>query len=291
MIERSLAFGPEGSLIGTLCLPDAGAGRKARVGQVLFNAGVVHRVGPHRINVKLARDLARRGIPSIRFDLAGLGDSAAPRGELSFEDQAVADVRAAMDLLATEGGVERFSLFGFCSGGCHSYATAIADPRVAGLLMYDTYIYPTPRSRMNRYLAPIRSRGLLRTAGGWLRRRPGTLRRWLRGLVGAPVAVAPGAEGSLFRVPSRAEFARQVTALHERGVKVGVMYSEGFEDYNYRDQFVDAFREFGLPRFVSSDYLETMNHTATVIATRDDFARRIEDWTAALDVDGAAPPR
>ena len=47
--------------------------RAARI--VIFNAGAVHRVGPNRMTVTLARRLAAMGLPSLRFDLEGLGDS------------------------------------------------------------------------------------------------------------------------------------------------------------------------------------------------------------------------
>ena len=56
MKEHSLAFGPNSGLIGTICLPDSP--QKCGVGVVLFNSGVVHRIGPHRFNVRLARKLA-----------------------------------------------------------------------------------------------------------------------------------------------------------------------------------------------------------------------------------------
>ena len=94
MIERTITFGADSGLIGTLCLPSTPGADGSGVGQILFNAGVVHRIGPHRINVKLARSLAASGIASIRFDLSGLGDSARASGNLAFEEQAVIDIRS-----------------------------------------------------------------------------------------------------------------------------------------------------------------------------------------------------
>jgi hypothetical protein len=44
----------------------------------MFNMGANHRIGPRRINVKLARVLAARGVSSLRFDLGGVGDSETP---------------------------------------------------------------------------------------------------------------------------------------------------------------------------------------------------------------------
>ena len=58
MIEQSLIFGPERHLVGTVTLPE-----QPVVGQVMLlltNAGVIPRVGPHRVNVKLARHFAQQ---------------------------------------------------------------------------------------------------------------------------------------------------------------------------------------------------------------------------------------
>lgn len=279
MIERSIAFGPGNGLVGTICLPEAGAARPA-VGQVLFNAGVVHRVGPHRINVRLARALARRGIPSIRFDLSGQGDSARPRGDLPFEGQAVEDLRASMDALTAASGAQRHAIFGFCSGGCHGYATAQADERVAGLVLYDTYIYPTPRSRLNRALTPIREKGVVTFTLGVLRRLLAA--RWLLGRDPKGAFDRQGNVG-YFRLPTKAEFARTVRALHDRGTRVALMYSCGFPAYNYAGQFRDAFRGTGIDGIVSCDYFQDMGHSATVTAAQARFIERLVEFAAGLE--------
>ena len=38
---------------------------------VMLNAGLIHRVGPFRMNIELAERLARRGIDLFRFDAVG----------------------------------------------------------------------------------------------------------------------------------------------------------------------------------------------------------------------------
>lgn len=277
MKEASLAFGPGGGLVGTLTLPSAGIS-PAGIGQVLFNAGVVHRVGPHRLNVQLARRLAAHGIPTIRFDLSGQGDSARATGTLGFDAQAGADLSAAMDALAQAAGVSRFSLFGFCSGGCHSYAAAQADPRVMGLILYDTYIWRTPRSRLNRYLESIRHRGFARAVGGWLGRQPASLSGWF----GNRDAAATFESGN-FTMPTPDQFAEVVRRLRARGAKVGLIHTGGFADFNYAAQFHDAFRGFGLDDDVSCDYFPDLGHSATVIPARQALVEHIVGWTRELD--------
>jgi dienelactone hydrolase len=272
MIERTVAFGADSGLIGTLCLPDRVA--PGGLGQLLFNAGVVHRIGPHRINVRLARDLARAGIPSLRFDFAGLGDSPRRSGPFDFHAEALADLRVAMDVLAHESGATRFALFGFCSGGPHSYAAAQADERIAGVILYDTYIYRTLRSRLNRYLNPVRQKGLVTTAAGWLSRLPGLFTRH-----------EPRPGGAIeFQVPSPEEFVHALQGFQARGVQVSVMYSGGFPElYNYATQFEDVFGASGITRWVDYRYYPDMDHTATLLAAQSRFRADIAAWVVALE--------
>ena len=283
MIERSFAFGQNEGLIGTVCLPQHWQGIGAQIGVLLFNAGVVHRIGPHRINVRVARQLAVSGIPSIRFDLAGQGDSARSHGNLGFEEQAVKDIQAAMDCLGNVANVSCFALFGFCSGGVHSYATAKIDERVAGLLLYDTYIYPTLKSKVNRYLIKIRSRGLVSSALWWTQKRLLASLNRLRYAHQSASKVATMSQAGAFVQPIKHEFAETLLRLHHRGMRIGVIYSGGFEQYNYRNQFADAFKQYGLTEFATIEFLPEMDHSVTLVAQQISFAQTIREWCVDLN--------
>jgi pimeloyl-ACP methyl ester carboxylesterase len=272
MNEQSFAFGPGNGLIGTVCLP---AG-KARAAVVLFNAGVIHRIGPHRLNVRLARRLAAEGIASIRFDLAGLGDSARPAGGKSFEEQAVADVRAAMDALGTRCGVSTFTLFGFCSGAYHSYATAQADVRVSGLVLFDAYRYRTFRARLNRYRARIQQHGLFNAIAGRITRTLAHLAAKREAGDEEPLASV----AYITQVPGRAEFATGLNNLLKRGTRVCLIFSGGYEGYNYAEQFDDAFRGLLPAGQVGSRYFPAMDHVATRLSGQEDLMKVIMEWTA-----------
>ena len=283
MNEQSFAFGDNGGLVGTVCFPPVWQPASAKVGVVLFNAGVVHRIGPHRINVRLARWLAANGIPSIRFDLAGQGDSARSDGIFGFEEQAVEDIRAAMDFLGLKAKISRFVLFGFCSGGVHSYATAKVDERVAGLLLYDTYIYPTLRSRINRYIVKIRARGMIVSITNWLNRQLIVRISKLPAVFNSDPASAVAPQTGLFVTPGKSEFAKTLTHLNRNGMRIGMIYSGGFEQYNYRNQFADAFKEFGINDYVRSEYLPEMNHTATLTEQQAVLMQIIVRWCVELN--------
>ena len=133
--EIPIQFGPDGSLIGIVATPAGGS--VAPLACLLLNMGANPRIGPRRINVKLARQLAAQGISSIRFDLAGLGDSGPASGSEHFRTQAVYDMQAAMNQVEALLGICRFVVIGLCSGASNGLSLAVADSRVVGLLMLD----------------------------------------------------------------------------------------------------------------------------------------------------------
>ncbi len=111
---------------------------------LLHNTGVNSHIGANRMNVALARRWAALGFPVLRFDTAGLGDS--PPNDLVAENrvysnEAPGDSRRAMDFLARARGTQRFVLLGICSGAYVSFHSAIADERVAGIILLNILLF------------------------------------------------------------------------------------------------------------------------------------------------------
>ncbi len=136
--EEAVQFGDGDRLFGVVTEPIA---RECLAGgpTILFlNVGANHRVGPNRMYVSMARDLAALGYRGMRFDVAGLGDSriapGAPENRLYSKDSVV-DVKAAMDFLEKTRGARRFVLLGLCSGAYLAFHTAVEDPRVVGQVL------------------------------------------------------------------------------------------------------------------------------------------------------------
>ncbi|HJW53681.1 MAG TPA: hypothetical protein VJ577_00245 [Burkholderiaceae bacterium] len=285
MIEHSLRFGPKQALIGTFCLPEPSfdAFAKARTGIVFFNSGIVHRVGPHRINVNAARLLARQGIPSLRFDLSGLGDSGRISDGRSFEEQAVADLRAAMTALGEAAGVDRFGLFGFCSGAYHGYHAAQVDARVAGLLLFDAYRYPTVRAHLNRLSLRFRQYGIARnTARIGIKLLHQLAARLRDGHSKTPVSRAPSA-GFIVDHTSKQDFAAGIARLLDRGVSVAMAFAgDGFEVYNYPRQFHDAFRRLGIADRVDTSFFPDLDHVVTGVAAQQTLVDHVARWARQL---------
>jgi len=114
--ETACRFGGDGHLFGVLARPDADPGRPA---VVVFNAGAAHHVGPNRLYVELARNLAALGFACLRFDLESLGDSVnrrPARENYPYPHGATADGRAAVEFLRERFGYRRFVALGLCSG-------------------------------------------------------------------------------------------------------------------------------------------------------------------------------
>ena len=133
--EEAVVFGEAENLVGVVSEPTDGKAHGDVPAFVLLNAGLVHRVGPNRFYVTLARELARAGHVTLRFDFSGVGDSGPIGNSLPFEENSVKDTKDALDFLATTRGIERFILFGLCSGAMISFDTASCDPRIVGIAM------------------------------------------------------------------------------------------------------------------------------------------------------------
>ena len=268
-VERIALLGPEGRGMGIVTLP--ARPRPDAPALVFMNAGVVHRIGPHRINVKLARALAEDGITSIRIDLSGLGDSPAPPGASNSGAQAIRDLQAAMDHLRETLGFHRFMVFGLCSGAVNGYRLALVDDRVVGLVMFDGYSYPTWKTHVIRRVARFHAlpwSALLRKAVDKLRgRKP------------PPREQDEGAVDDHLGIPTRAKFAQTMDELVRRGTALYLVYSGSFiETYNYQAQLRDAFGGAAFLARARYDFMPDVDHTVTTIAAQRKVLAAIRDW-------------
>jgi pimeloyl-ACP methyl ester carboxylesterase len=118
----------------------------ADVAVVLANAGAVRRIGPNRMWVEAARRWAARGVPTLRLDIEGLGDS--PGDELvyahtptMYDPSLAPQVRAAIDELERRGVASRFVTGGLCAGAFWSFHVLRDDPRVGAALMLNLFAF------------------------------------------------------------------------------------------------------------------------------------------------------
>lgn len=133
MKEKALLLGPKQSIVGVLTPGESGE-KGGNIAVLLLNAGLIHRVGPSRLHVNLARALSKRGINTVRFDMSGVGDSSVRTDNLPLMEVAYREPQEVMDDLASRG-FEYFVLMGICSGAYSSLMAACKDDRVIGAVL------------------------------------------------------------------------------------------------------------------------------------------------------------
>ena len=269
MNERTLQFGPSRELIGTLCAPAQGE-RVGSVGLLLLNAGIVHRVGPHRINVRLARQAAALGIPSLRFDLAGRGDSAHAAPGLRYDQQAAADISHAVATLCRYEKCERVMLFGICSGADDGLAAAVTEPRIASLVLFDPPVFPDLRWRLRSYASKLRKFGI---RGGLARL---LAMRRVR-------AAEDGAEDNFGReVPPLEQYAERLRSVVERGADVRLVYSgSSCDDTDFQTQQRTLLAKNRLQDRVRTEFLPEVDHVITSRKAQAIVLARFRAWAGA----------
>lgn len=136
MTERTVSFPCHGSMLHGILHVASKA--EARRGLLVVVGGPQYRVGSHRQFVLLGRYLARHGVPVLRFDYRGMGDS---EGELTDFQQIGEDIRAAIDCFcAHQPEVREIVLWGLCDAASASCFYGYSDPRVAGLVLLNPWV-------------------------------------------------------------------------------------------------------------------------------------------------------
>ncbi|WP_306519025.1 hydrolase 1, exosortase A system-associated [Rheinheimera sp.] len=112
----------------------------ASTGLLLVVGGPQYRVGSHRQFVKLCRALATANIPSLRFDVSGMGDSG---GEAHGFYQQQQDIQAAIDaFFQQQPQLKSVVLWGLCDGASAILLSLrhIKDPRIQGLVLLNPWV-------------------------------------------------------------------------------------------------------------------------------------------------------
>jgi len=107
---------------------------------IFLNAGAVRRIGPNRLWVETARRWAARGVPSVRMDMEGIGDSDGDPARYAdvgqfYTAEAGASVDAVINAMAARGLGPRFVVVGLCAGGYWAFHRGAADPRIVAALV------------------------------------------------------------------------------------------------------------------------------------------------------------
>ena len=135
MTEEVVTFGCSQSLVGILTNPPLTTLGKLSPGIIILGAGMVHRVGPNRLSVKISRVLGQLGFTTLRFDFSGIGDSFVRKDNLPYHKSVILEAQEAMNFVQSAKGIQHFILLGICTGSNHSIMVAREDPRVRGIFL------------------------------------------------------------------------------------------------------------------------------------------------------------
>lgn len=239
IIETAEHVDAAGRLFGILSTPVTPPA--TRRGLLLLNAGAIHRIGPSRLYVALARRWAEMGHAVLRLDVSGIGDSAPAPGRpenVVYTDDASDDVRAGLAFLRRQAGVTEVHALGLCSGGYNAFKAAVAGVPLDGVLLINplTFFYKADQPlgeaedkviyEGSRYLRRLRDRD------AWL--------KLVRRGVDVPVAlrtvgrfVAGQVRGRAHELARRAglavgdDLARELTTVTARRIPLRFVFSAG----------------------------------------------------------------
>jgi hypothetical protein len=231
---------------------------------VLLNAGAVHRQGPFRLYVHLARRLAQLGVATFRFDQPGIGDAV-----LAAERPQQALLGEVLDRLSARTGSQRFVVGGICSAADAAWQLGLNDARVGGLLLLDPVAYGARWFDLGRLLR-LRSPAALWKS---LRRRWRTRRH-------AVTSPSPQAVEADYRDwPKADEAAAQLGSLCARGVEVLALYTGGIAHYFlHRRQFAATFGQAARDPRVQFDYWPEVDHLFYRPADRERLIEHVCAW-------------
>ena len=233
---------------GVLTLPEDAAlegrsDRKNRPAIVIMNAGSIHRVGPNRSFVRMARRWAGLGYPVLRMDLSGIGDSPTPDGcveNIPYPRDAVLDAQAAMGALEERGIARRFILTGLCSGADIAFRTAAIDPRAAAAWMINPQAFYFESSDALKAFMDAELQAAYYQSAAWdlerwkrvfrgevdLKRIAGVMRSKIESAVKRRAARLFGLNAEPEKTPEAKDVIRDLRAMSTRGTDTFLLCSE-----------------------------------------------------------------
>ncbi len=274
--EEPLQFGEGGRLFGILTVPSTPPRHAPDLPVfVLLTAGFLHRVGPLRLHVRLARELAGMGFSSLRVDLAGTGDTAPRPASMSYQRSVVEDFKGIVDVLDSRLGRPSFVLAGLCSGADNAVMLALREPRVVGMVLLDSICFPDPgfraREIFQKYTDPARYLS-------WLKHR-------FEAFTGAPPAerIDPEAWRQWRELPTLEELRAAFESIRSRGGRVfSVFTSQALEFYNRTGQLGQVLKVEGYRDFCVECFWPEVEHTFSLEVHRRKLVAEIKTWAGGF---------
>jgi len=273
LTEEPLQFGEGGRLFGVLTLPSVPPRNAQALPVFVFlNAGLLHRVGPYRLYVRLVRNLAQMGFSSLRVDLAGRGDSPERFG-LTNQQSVAADYEEIVGVLESRLGRLRLVLGGLCSAADDAIRLARADQRVIGMLLLDPVCSLDDgfraRAVIMKYTNPARYLVWLKRRLNLLATLPGE--NWNDSEMIDPLTLRDAPTGEQLRAAFEA-------ICERRGRVLSVFTQYAAQYYNQLGQLGRTLDVVGYQRFCTEIFWPQMAHTYTLELHRRRLIEEIKNW-------------
>ena len=274
MRESAHIFGSSVPIFGVLTEPASGAVNENSPTVLLVNAGLLGRVGPFRLHVIIARELAKIGISTLRLDLSGIGDSGRHRDNRPREVQHLKDIRDALDFLEEQCDAKKFVIMGICTGADNAHRVMREDERIVGAVCVDGYSYPTLRYYANHYLPKLVSRTSWRNL----------LKRFLRIFNksnGNDIDTVEVIELDYrWQLPPKEKTESDYKVFINRGARLLCIYTAGWR-CNYAGQLAEVFASLDFADIISAQYLPNATHTFKVEEDRVALITAMKSWLQA----------
>jgi hypothetical protein len=280
--ELAVSFGADHSSVGVLAEPETNERDVNLPTVILLNAGIVHRVGPHRLYVALARELAAHGFCVLRFDFCGIGDSVTSSDSDAYIGRATTEVRQAMQFLTETVFATTYLILGFCSSVDVALNLILNDEKVHGAILVNGW--PTTEISATDVAAAhenIQARYYQRNIFVW--------RSWRRLLLGrsdfhaikrAIMGFLRGRSRNHCRSVRRdavSEVVRQ--AVRERGIRLLYIFSEGSVMWDiFQLVFGPRGKSITELEGVELEFFECCDHIFTPAWSRQRFINRVVGW-------------
>jgi acyl transferase domain-containing protein len=265
MSRIALRFGRNEHLIGVI---HEAENEPRPLGVLLWNTGISHRIGPFRVHVDMAEKLAQLGFTVIRFDLSRLGDSELAEHDASIQDIFTRDINDAAQILEERYQIKDMISIGICSGAVDAWYHARQDSRIRGLVMVDSFVYPTFRHELQYFLKRIFSpkrwkRYLTRVFLPWTNRQ----------------ALSPVNDFLDPNYPTQADAIADTQRLIDRGTEMLVIYTGGFHPwYSYKNQFQAMLGHINFKNKLQLEFWPDVDHLFSLMEDRKRFLRLVHIW-------------
>lgn len=286
MKERILRFGLDSSCIAVMT--QCPSRQQSGLTVILLNAGLIHRIGPSRVYVSIARALALNGHIVYRVDLDGIGDSlhTDTLGTTTdgAETRAEKDLSDLLDRLSSERKQVRACLVGICFGADVAFAMAQHDQRIVSTVLVNGCLLPSEtvaaaehlvsrRTKLRQYgrklLRPEAWRRLLSRQVAFFRHSPPLPRR--------PPPPAPlGARGSKQTLAHSTIVEDAWRRIVARGCRCLVIYSQLSSNLDLFDHLVR--RHLPKTRLIKIEVLKEADHALVLWEAHQAFARIASAW-------------